>query len=70
MSNRRGKFSHMYYDDLSDTLFIYFKQATVQCMTAPFDDEREFEELAVWLEPSEYERMKEYMNLKDLQGLA
>lgn len=55
----KGKFSHMYYDDLTDILFMYFKKATVQSMSTNYEEE--LEEFAVWLDPFEFKCMKEYM---------
>lgn len=54
-----GKFSHCFYDDLSETIFLYFHNTTILTLS---DDKPEFEveEVAVYLSPDEYESMRKY----------
>ena len=55
----KGKFSHTFYDDITETLFIYFEGGTVQKLGTVEAPDR-LEEFAVWLEPDQYEKMRQY----------
>ena len=56
---KRGHFSHCYYDNMCETVFLYFHNTTVLSLSGSTPD-YEVEEVAIYLEPSKYEAMREY----------
>jgi excisionase family DNA binding protein len=53
----QGVFSHVVDDDLSNTLFMYFNNVTVQNLAG---EEIHVKECALWLHRKEYERVRQY----------
>jgi hypothetical protein len=62
----RGTFSHMMYDDMTETVFLYFNNATVLNL-APMPatkSETDYEECCLYLKPDQYKKLKDYLNAK------
>lgn len=55
----KGKFSHAFYDDLTETLFLYFTNTVIQNL-AKGRDEPEIRELCIWVNPKDYKKMRQY----------
>jgi len=55
----KGKFSHCFYDDLTEILFMYFHNVTVLPLSGD-DLEKEYEEIGIYLDPKEYAKMASY----------
>jgi len=52
----KGTFSHIFYDDLTDSIFLYFNEPLVINLTGTRDTV--YKEVAVQLSSDQYEKMK------------
>lgn len=59
---QKGTFSGAFYDDITETLFLYFDKTTTLDMSGGKRgfDTNELEELCVFLNPENYEKMRQY----------
>ena len=55
----KAEFSHCMYDDITETLFMYFNNGTIQDLSGAVP-EQEIEELCIWVDPTQYEKMRQY----------
>ena len=55
---KTGDFTHAMYDDISETVFLYFEEITVLNLST--GSEHQLKECCLYLKPEEYVIMREY----------